>query len=116
MDTHINLTDDGIKLYHMMQEQYVTDVYLYSGCCPYECLRQLGYSRNTIHELLDHGLIQRRNCDDYALELTAAERWKLIQEHNLGQLWESTIYGRAFHPTAPTGEISMVKKELTQNL
>ena len=56
---------------------------IYSGMMLYEP----GHIRE-YRELEELGLIQKRNCEGFAYELTKRERYKLITDNNLEELWK----------------------------
>lgn len=59
---------------------------MYSGMMLYEP----GHIRE-YRELEELGLIQKRNCEGFAYELTERERRKLITDNNLEELWKDHI-------------------------
>lgn len=82
-----NLSQKAQDLFTFMQKDYVEQGYMYSGSWPYMSLIERGFDKETIHELQESGKIQKRNCDDYAFELSAAERGELISRHDLCSVW-----------------------------
>lgn len=80
----INNPEDLINL---LREEYINNGYLYSGSMPFNSLINKGFSRETINNLLDDGLIQKRNCEGLAYELPTDERKILIAKHDLCSVW-----------------------------
>ena len=88
MDGNVKeLSQEAMNLLRFLQQEYKDGGYLYSGSWPYNSLTQKGFSKNHIHELLNAGLIQKRDCLEYAFELVPEERKKLISKHGLASLW-----------------------------
>lgn len=81
------LSDKAQELLKFFREDYKENGYMYSGSWPYESLIENGFGQETIHELLEKGKIQRRNCEDYAFELSSTERGNLITDHSLCSVW-----------------------------
>ena len=81
------LSEKAQELLKFLREDYKESGYMYSGSWPYESLKQRGFEKEVIHELRDAGKIQRRDCDDYAFELSVEERGNLIAEHSLASVW-----------------------------
>lgn len=84
-----NLSEKSLELFQFLQTQYIDSGYSYSGSWPANSLFVKGYTMEDIEPLVNAKLIQKRDCDAYAYELTADERAKLIDAHNLGQAWQS---------------------------
>jgi len=101
---------DATKLYEIFKNEYINNGYMYSGSIEYSYIKELGFLKESITELLESGLIEKRNCEAYSYELTKEERKKLIQENNLGVIWENDKTARVFYPNnlAYTGEVAMV--------
>ena len=76
------MTERGQELFENFLREYCDNGYLYSGILPYD----INY-KNEYKELMDLGLIQIRNCDGFAYELSKLERRKLIINNNLAELW-----------------------------
>lgn len=81
------LSQKAQELLRFMQEQYIDNGYLYSGSWSYTSLTEHGFSKETILELQSAGLIQKRDCDAYAFELSVKERGDLIANHSLCSVW-----------------------------
>lgn len=81
------LSDKAQKLLGFLREEYKDNGYLYSGSWPYNSLTERGFGKDVIHELQQEGKIQRRDCEDYAFELSTTERGNLITNHNLCSFW-----------------------------
>ena len=65
------------------KDEYLNNGYMYSGSMGYSHIRNLGFSKEAIAELINCGLIEKRNCGAYAYQLINNVRKKLIQENNL---------------------------------
>ena len=86
-----NLSAKSQDLLQFMRKVYIDEGFMYSGSWPYTSLKEQGFDKETIHELQESGKIQRRNCDDYAFELSAAERGALITDHSLCSVWYEKV-------------------------
>lgn len=91
------LTQKGQELLKFLQVDYINHGYMYSGSWPYNSLLDRGFGKEHMKELEAAGLIQRRNCNEFAYELTAAERSKLIGEYDLPSRWKSSAGRGLFH-------------------
>lgn len=85
------LSEKARELFDFLWEDYKESGYLYSGSWPYESLRQRGFEKEVIQELRDAGRIQRRNCDDYAFELSTEVRGELVMRYNLCSVWYEKV-------------------------
>lgn len=104
-----NVSTKSQELLKFLQIDYINHGYMYSGSWPYASLRERGYGKEHMKELESAGLIQRRNCDDFAYELTPAERAKLIEEYDLQHRWKSCT-GKGLFDSIDH-EISSVRSE-----
>lgn len=77
------MTQKAQELFEQFLKEYCDTGYMYSGMMLYKS----GHIRE-YRELEELGLIQKRNCDGFAYELTEIERRKLITDCNLQQLWK----------------------------
>lgn len=82
-----HISESSQKLLKFMRDDYIKNGYMYSGSWPYTSLKEEGFTKDDISELQKAGLLQRRNCEEYAFELTASERGNLITNHNLCSVW-----------------------------
>lgn len=87
----VKLSDKAQELLTFLKEVYKDSGYMYSGSWPYESLKEQGYGKEAIHELQEVGKIQRRDCDDYAFELSIEERGKLVADHALASVWYEKV-------------------------
>ena len=71
------LTVEGQKLYDMFKSEFLDNGDMYNGCIPYNSCLVDGFKMNVFEELVNAGLIQRRECEGFAYELTAEIRDKL---------------------------------------
>ena len=76
------MSEKARKLYEEFLKEYVEKGYLYSGCLHFDINR-----REEFKELEQMGLIQLRDCDAFAYELSEKERRVLIKNHNLEARW-----------------------------
>lgn len=83
------------KLLALLKDEYLDSGYLYSGSVPYACLYDQGFRNDDINVLVQKGLVQKRQCEGVAYELTAPERHKLLSKHSLCSKWFSAV-GNAF--------------------
>lgn len=81
------LSEKSESLFVFLQNEYIKNGYTYSGSWPVNSLLDNGFTKVEFNELLEAGLIQKRNCDGYAFELVPHERSRLIEMHNLGHAW-----------------------------
>lgn len=77
------MTQKAQELFEKFLKEYCDKGYMYSGMLPYDIRH-----KNEYKELEKLELIQKRNCDGFAYELTEIERRKLITDCNLEKLWE----------------------------
>ena len=85
--SNTSMSSKAQELLSFMNAEYKEGGYLYSGSWPYNSLKEKGYTRENIAELESAGLLQRRNCEEYAFELSPAERKKLIAANDLCSVW-----------------------------
>ena len=79
------LSEQSRRIYDEFVREYTSSAVHYGGCISLNTLsRNPNYSPEIIQELIDRGLIQRRNCDGVAYELPAAERLNLF---HTGQIY-----------------------------
>jgi len=108
------MRDEIIK---MMEDKYIISGYMYSGaisphaaantlCCTIEEVT------DTLFRLAEEGVVRHRGCQAVSFELAVEHRARLIDEHNLGDIWEKGA-GAAFYPrSSEHGEISRVNNLL----
>ena len=77
------MTQKAQELFEQFHKEYCDTGYMYSGMLLYDIQHKDEYK-----ELEKLGLIQKRNCEGFAYELTERERHKLITENNLEELWK----------------------------
>ncbi len=77
------MTQKAQELFEQFLKEYCDTGYMYSGFLLYD----IQY-KNEYKELENLELIQKRNCDGLAYELTEIERRKLITHCNLEKLWK----------------------------
>ncbi|MCL4296210.1 MAG: hypothetical protein KJ077_10800 [Anaerolineae bacterium] len=103
------------RLYEIMIARYIEHGYMYSGCLHpnggvlFQALKINPPDRvyKLIEELLACGKVQVRQCQAYAIELPAAKRVELIQEHQLDRVWEENA--PYFYPNGSGGEVTSVR-------
>lgn len=78
-------TKDG--LLNFLYNEYVDNGYMYSGSWPYNSLLEKGFTKEVINALLEDGLIQRRNCEGFAYELSVQKRHQLLSKYSLCSKW-----------------------------
>lgn len=93
----IGLSEDARLLYNAMQREYVLSGHSWQGNFGlHEVQRTLGLpvewsyeerTRTILGELIDAGLVERRQCQAEAYELTLLERYTLIEEFHLEDHW-----------------------------
>ena len=64
-----------------------------------------------IQELIDLGLVQKRECINEAYELIVPLRFMLIEKYNLDRVWKNDKAGASFCPNSEFGEISNVTSQ-----
>lgn len=85
---YLNRNNKGSEeLLQLFEKDYIDSGYLYSGSWPYTSLREDGFSKKDLDELINNGIIQERNCDDIAYELTPLKRHQLLSKHSLCSRW-----------------------------
>lgn len=77
------MSENAKDLYEDFKREYVSSGYMYSGHLEYTTEK-----KNAFKELLENGIIQRRNCEAYCFELSQSERISLVKEFNLETVWE----------------------------
>ncbi len=105
------LSNEANALYEIFEKHYLEKGYIYSGMIPYNAAPVISFDYNVYRELIDAGLLQQRDCNGYAFELTVSARKKLIDNYNLSEVWESDPHGHAFYPNRHDGEITRVNKK-----
>lgn len=76
------MSEKARKLYEEFLKEYIEKGYLYSGCLYFDMDK-----KEEFKELEQMGLIQLRDCDAFAYELTETERKILVKNHSLGTRW-----------------------------
>lgn len=104
------MSNEAKKLYETFKTEYINGGYAYSGSLSYTWIKKQDFSQESILELQTLGLIEQRNCDAYAYELTKNERKKIIIENNLQEIWENNKIAKSFYPNDLkwSGEIAVV--------
>lgn len=72
------LTEEGQRLYDIFKSEFLDNGDMYNGCIPYNSCLVDGFKMSVFEELVDAGLIQRRECEGVAYELTSVVREKLL--------------------------------------
>lgn len=78
----------------VFKEKYIEHGYAFSGCVAAnsDVLARLSGVGDELWAAIDHliqlGLVQRRNCQALAFELTATQRLELIESHDLSDYWQ----------------------------
>ena len=75
------------ELLLFLQDEYINNGYMYSGSWPYNGLLDKGFKQEAIDELLSNGLVQRRNREGLAYELSVSKRHQLLSQHSLCSRW-----------------------------
>lgn len=110
-EKNVLLSNEAKKLYEIFKKRYIDKGYMYSGMIPLNVPSILKFPMSTIHELVDAGILQKRNCEGDAYEFTVSERKNLIDQFNLSVVWEKGA-GSAFYPNRHDGEVTLVNKAL----
>lgn len=76
------MSEKARKLYEEFLKEYIEKGYLYSGCLHFDMDK-----KEEFKELEQMGLIQLRDCDEFAYELTETERKILVKNHSLETRW-----------------------------
>lgn len=98
------------ELLLFLQKEYIDTGYLYSGSWPYNSLVEKGYNQKAIDELLDKGLIQKRNCEGFTYELSVSKRHQLLSVHSLSSRWlEEAGNGLLENIRAEVRDVSLVE-------
>lgn len=84
------LSRDAEALFEIFKEEYVKRGCMYSGMIPLNAPPICGYQVRALYELVSAGVLQKRDCDADAFELTAQERLKLIDTYNLQDAWKES--------------------------
>lgn len=97
----------------LLRDCYLDSGYLYSGCMTPQLISKWVYPDDegldaALEELQVRGLVQRRACHSYTFELTAPERVRLIEAHNLSRLWEEEA--PFFYPNREYGEVKSAQR------
>ena len=85
-----NLSDNGKKLYEIFKKEFLENGDLYNGCIPMNSTIATAPCFSAINELVQANIIQLRNCDGFAYELTEMER-KIISESKDNNLYIRVI-------------------------
>ena len=105
------LSNKANALYVIFEKHYLKNGYIHSGMIPFNAAPVISFDYSVYRELIDAGLLQKRDCNGYAFELTVPARKKLIDEYNLAEVWEADPHGRAFYPNRHDGEVSKVNEK-----
>lgn len=105
------LSKDALALFEIFKKHYVENGYMHSGMIPFNVAPVISFDYSVYRELIEVGLLQKRDCNGYAFELTAPARKKLIDEYNLSEVWEADSHGRAFYPNRHDGEIARANEK-----
>ena len=76
------MSEKAKELYKEFLKEYIECGYLHSGCIDFDIDRKEEFA-----ELNKLGLIQVRECEAFAYELTEKERKILVKNHNLEVRW-----------------------------
>lgn len=76
------MSEKARKLYEEFLKEYIENGYLYSGCLHFDVDR-----KEEFKELEQMELIQLRDCDAFAYELSERERRILVKNHDLEAKW-----------------------------
>ena len=110
------ISRDAAALLSHMRTRYIEDGYMYSGnVTPTRASvllfdGDINRADRAFYELEDVGAIRIRDCQQFCYELTAQERWGLIQQHGLAQVWQQKA--PEFYPCSEHGEVTSVKREI----
>ena len=77
-----SLSYEAKNLFEVFKSEFLDNGDMYDGCIPYNSSLVEGYQKSAFDELVDAGLIQIRNSEGVAYELTSAEREKLAVANN----------------------------------
>ncbi len=77
-----NLSQEAKNLFEVFKSEFLDNGDMYDGCIPYNSSMVEGYQKSSFDELVGAGLIQIRNSEGFAYELTSAEREKLAVANN----------------------------------
>lgn len=83
----------------VFKEKYIEHGWAFSGCLPANSPKLMSLSGDgdelwsAIYHLIEMGLVQRRNCQARAFELTTAQRLELIEANDLTDYWQLTSHG-----------------------
>ena len=78
----------------LLKDRYIEEGWTFSGCVPAEdpalarCARDGDDALRAILHLIELGYIQKRDCMTLAFELSPAQRWELINSHDLADYWQ----------------------------
>lgn len=88
------LTPIENRVLSLLKERYVDDGWAFSGCAPAEdpalarCAKDGADVRAAIDHLIQLGLVQKRDCQALAFELSPAQRLELIEGYDLSDYWQ----------------------------
>lgn len=76
------MSETARELYEKFIKEYIEKGYLYSGCLHFDMDK-----KEEFKELEQMGLIQLRDCNAFAYELTETERKILVKNYDLKARW-----------------------------
>lgn len=91
---HENLSENGRKLYEIFKKEFLDNGELYNGCIPMNSTIATNPCFSAIEELVQADIIQLRNSDGFAYELTETEQKIILEEK--GKTKSNEIYLRLF--------------------
>lgn len=104
------LSYEALELYEVFKARYIRSGYLYSGMIPLNAPQIAKHPTSTLYELVDAGILEKRDCAASAYQLSVSERRKLIEMYDLSIVWDRADTGAAFYPNRYDGEVTRVNK------
>lgn len=75
------------QIYELFKNEYITKGYMYSGMIPMNAPPLQAFPISMLYSMVEDGILQKRNCDGFAFELSPAERIRLLTECSLCSAW-----------------------------
>lgn len=81
------LSESAQSVYKMFKDEYIEHGYMYSGSLPRNSSDLANVEKVILDELVNVGILQVRDCEGYAFELSVKERGGLMNKLSLASKW-----------------------------
>lgn len=118
------VSSGAVVLLQAFYAKYINEGYKYSGSIQKEDIFKLGCRESELKELLEKGVVKRRDCIAESYELTMMERYCLIKDNDVLEKWDkhggvnfrlnNGYYGEFHRVLREVLNSRVVKKELVK--